>query len=94
MSNITKLNLYLNEYQYKKLCQLAETSGKTPEQVANESIYSYLAIVDPFAVDYDDMTPEQREEYDKRFYEEENNPQMLYDPLDPNVELDEEGHKI
>lgn len=50
---ITKLDLYLNEYQYEKLCLVAESLNKTPEEVANESVYSYLAIVDPFAEDED-----------------------------------------
>lgn len=64
---ITKLNLYVNEEQYKKLCILAEQKGVEPEQIANEAVYGYLAIVDPFAIDYDDMTPEQQEEYDRQF---------------------------
>ena len=67
MTNITKLNLYLNEKQYNKLCLVAESEDKSPEEVANNAVYSYLAIVDPFAIDYDDMTPEQQAEYDKQF---------------------------
>lgn len=51
MQKITKLNLYLSEYQYPKLCLVADSLGKTPEEVANESVYSYLSIVDPFAED-------------------------------------------
>lgn len=86
---ITKLNLYVNEEQYKKLCILAEQKGVEPEQIANEAVYGYLAIVDPFAIDYDDMTPEQQAEYDAQFSDDD-----LYDPLDPCVELDEDGHRI
>lgn len=67
MASITKLNLYLNEEQYHKLCLVAETTNKSPEEVANNAVYGYLAIVDPFAIDYDDMTPEQQAEYDKKF---------------------------
>lgn len=48
---ITKLDLYLNEFQYQKLCLVAESLNKSPEQVANEAVYSYLAIVDPYATD-------------------------------------------
>ena len=87
--NITKLNLYVNEEQYRKLCVLAERKGVEPEQIANEAVYGYLAIVDPYAIDYDDMTPEQQEEYDAQFDDSE-----LYDPLDPCVEFDENGHRI
>ena len=70
MASITKLNLYLNEKQYRKLCLVAESENKSPEEVANNAVYSYLAIVDPFAVDYDDMTPEERAEYDRKLEEE------------------------
>lgn len=69
MRDITKLNVYLNELQYHKLCLLANQKGVTPEQVANEALYSYLAIVDPFAVDYDDMTPEEQAEADRQYEE-------------------------
>ena len=51
MAEITKLNLYLNDKQYQKLCLVAEMTNKSPEEVANNAIYSYLAIVDPFAED-------------------------------------------
>ena len=70
MASITKLNLYLNEKQYRKLCLVAESENKSPEEVANNAVYSYLAIVDPFAVDYDDMTPEEQAEYDRKLEEE------------------------
>ena len=70
MANITKLNLYLNEEQYRKLCLIAESENKSPEEVANNAVYGYLAIVDPFAIDYDDMTPEEQAEYDRKLEEE------------------------
>lgn len=69
MAEIRKLDLYVNEDQYHKLCLLATQKGVDPEQIANEAIYSYLAIVDPCAIDYDDMSPEQKAEAD-RLYEE------------------------
>lgn len=53
MRKITKLNVYLNEYQYDKLCAVAASLGKEPEEVANDAVYSYLAIVDPAAEDED-----------------------------------------
>lgn len=53
MGKITKLNLYLSEYQYEKLCAVAASLGKDPEEVANDAVYSYLAIVDPAAEDED-----------------------------------------
>lgn len=53
MREITRLNLYLSEEQYHKLCLVAESLNKTPEEVANEAVYGYLAIVDPYAVDED-----------------------------------------
>ena len=58
---ITKLNLYLSEYQYSKLCLVAESLNKSPEEVANEAVYSYLAIVDPFATDEEDELDEEEE---------------------------------
>ena len=70
MANITKLNLYLNDEQYQKLCLVAESENKSPEEVANNAVYGYLAIVDPFAKDYDDMTPEEQAEYDRKLEEE------------------------
>ena len=69
MSKIKKLDLYPSGPQYEKLLLLAEQKGVTPEEAANEVIYSYLAIVDPAAVDYDDMTEEEKEEYDRRYEE-------------------------
>lgn len=53
MRKITKLNVYLNEYQYDKLCAVAASLGKDPEEVANDAVYSYLAIVDPADEDED-----------------------------------------
>ncbi len=70
MANITKLNLYLNDEQYHKLCLVAEAENKSPEEVANNAVYGYLAIVDPFAIDYDDMTPKEQAEYDRKLEEE------------------------
>ena len=70
MANITKLNLYLNDEQYQKLCLVAESENKSPEEVANNAVYGYLAIVDPSAKDYDDMTPEEQAEYDRNLDEE------------------------
>lgn len=64
MAEIIKLNLYLNEKQYRKLCLVAESENTSPEEIANKTVYGQLAIADPFAVDYDDMTPEEQAEYD------------------------------
>ena len=69
MQKITKLDLYLNESQYHRLCLLAESKGVTPEQAANEVLYSYLVIADPSDLDYDDMTEEQKKEADRRYEE-------------------------
>ena len=77
MADITKLALCLSEYQYRKLNQLSFKRDKSPEEIANEAVYSYLAIVDPFAVDYDDMTPEQQAEYDRQFDEEYVAPDLM-----------------
>lgn len=51
MREIHKLSLYVNEEQYRKLCILADAKNVEPEEIANEALYSYLAIVDPYAVD-------------------------------------------
>lgn len=51
MAEITKLNLYLSEEQYRKLCLVAKANCESPEEVANNAVYSYLAIVDPFSED-------------------------------------------
>ena len=37
-----KLNLYLNDNQYRKLCILAEEYGEEPEEYANERFYDLL----------------------------------------------------
>ena len=58
MGSITKLNLYLSELQYQKLCLLAKSLNKEPEEVANDAVYGYLATADPFADD-DDREPPQ-----------------------------------
>ena len=69
MAEIKKLNLYLNDKQYEKLCALAEQKGVSPEHAANDALYGYLAVIDPFAPDYDDLSPEQQTEADKRYIE-------------------------
>lgn len=51
MSKIYKLDLYLSEEQYNKLCLVASSLNKEPEEVANNAVYGYLSIVDPYAVD-------------------------------------------
>ncbi len=51
MAEITKYNVYLNEYQQSKLNLLAATTGRDPEEIINNSVYGYLAIVDPLAED-------------------------------------------
>lgn len=59
MAEITKYNVYLNESQQRKLDLLAFTTGKSPEEIVNNSVYGYLAIVDPLAEDTEppqDMT--------------------------------------
>ena len=42
------------------------------------------------------FTPKQKTqaEMDEEYYSEENNPNLMYDPLDPNVEVDEDGFRI
>lgn len=51
MAEITKYSVYLNEQQEYKLRLLSATTGRDPEQIINESLYSYLLIADPFAED-------------------------------------------
>ena len=51
MADIINLNLYLNEEKYHKLCIVVESRDLSPEEVANNAVYGYLAIVDPFAED-------------------------------------------
>ena len=51
MAKITKYNVYLNENQNSKLNMLAATTGRAPEELVNNAVYSYLAIVNPFAED-------------------------------------------
>lgn len=67
---ITKLSVYLNEEQYHKVFVLASQKCISPEQEVNEIVYNFLAIVDPYAKDYDDMTAEEQTEYDRRLEEE------------------------
>ncbi|MBR3142021.1 MAG: hypothetical protein IKF09_02605 [Clostridiales bacterium] len=42
------------------------------------------------------FTPRQKTqaELDEEYFSEENNPNLLYDPLDPCVEVDEDGYRI
>ena len=42
------------------------------------------------------FSPQQKtqEELDEEYYSEENNPNLLYDPLDPNVEIDSDGYRL
>ena len=51
MAEITKLNLYLNEKQYRRLCLVADLRNISPEEAANNAVYGYLLITDPFAED-------------------------------------------
>lgn len=37
-----KLNLYLNDSQYEKLCVLAKEENYEPEEYANEKFYTLL----------------------------------------------------
>jgi len=37
-----KINLYLNDSQYEKLCILAEKENYAPEEYANEKFYTLL----------------------------------------------------
>lgn len=55
MAEITKYNVYLNENQQQKLNLLAMATGREPEQIINEAVYSYLLIVDPFDIDDDEQ---------------------------------------
>lgn len=53
MSDI-KLDVYLNEYQYRKLCAVASSLHKSPEEVANNVMTGYLSIVEPKISLYDE----------------------------------------
>ena len=89
MSNITKLNLYLSESQYKKLCLLANTLGREPEEVANDAVYGYLAITNPFEVN-DDREPAE-DQHEILFYIPEEAAEQLMDLMqsDNYDDLDE-----
>lgn len=50
----TKLDIYLDEYQYKKLCAVAASLHKSPEEVANNAVTGYLSIVEPKIPLYDE----------------------------------------
>ena len=45
-SDTNMLSVYLDEYQYSKLCSVAASLHKSPEEVANNVIIGYLAIVE------------------------------------------------
>lgn len=47
----TKLDIYLDEYQYHKLCAVADSLHKRPEEVAQNVLIGYLAIVELAAED-------------------------------------------
>lgn len=89
MANITKLNLYLSESQYQKLCLLANTLGREPEEVANDAVYGYLAINSPFEVNDDWESAEDQHEI--LFYIPEEAAEQLMDLMksDNYDDLDE-----
>lgn len=47
MQELVKLDIYLDAYQYKKLCAVAASLHKSPEEVANNAVTGYLSIVEP-----------------------------------------------
>ena len=89
MADITKLNLYLSEIQYQKLCLIANTLGRDPEEVANDAVYGYLAIADPFA-DIEDQEPAE-DEHEILFYIPDEAAEQLLDHIqsDDYDDLDE-----
>ena len=94
MADITKLNLYLSESQYQKLCLLADTLGRDPEEVANDAVYGYLAITDPFADD-DDREPEENQ-HEILFYIPDEAAEQLLDHIQSEDydDLDEYAKKL
>lgn len=92
MADITKLNLYLNEKQYRKLCLVAETENISPEEVANNAVYGYLAIVDPFAEDRE--PPKGEHEILFTIPEEVAEQLMDHIPLEDYDELDEYAKEL
>ena len=50
MQELVKLDIYLDPYQYKKLCAVATQLHKRPEEVANNAVTGYLSIVEPVPV--------------------------------------------
>lgn len=89
MANIEKLNLYLSEAQYRKLCLLANSLGREPEEVANDAVYGYLAITDPFAAN-DDQEPTE-DQHEILFYIPDEAAKQLMDLIksDDYDDLDE-----
>ena len=51
MNDKIKLSVYLDNYQYRKLCSVASSLHKSPEQVANNVVTGYLSMVDPVPPD-------------------------------------------
>ena len=95
MANITKLNLYLNEEQYRKLCLVAESENKSPEEIANNAVYSYLSIVNPFAADDDDHETEE-DQHEILFYIPDEAADQLLDHIQSEDydDLDEYAKKL
>ena len=51
MQELVKLDIYLDKYQHKKLCSVAASLHKKPEEVANNIVTGYLSMVDPVPPD-------------------------------------------
>ena len=51
MQERVKLDIYLDAYQYKKLCAVAAQLHKSPEEVANNVVTGYISMLDPVPPD-------------------------------------------
>ena len=56
MNKTINVDLHLTEEQYNKLFLVADALKKEPEEVINNVVYGYLAIVEPYATDDEEIT--------------------------------------
>ena len=97
------ITLTLNEEQEEKLnCILASQEEELSTQELIQALFNETLtanyIYHSKCGDYETIQrqfPEEDEEATTAYYDsEEGNELLLYDPLDPCVETDEEGHRI
>lgn len=96
-----KIELFIDEEQEIKLNCIIDSQGEPgsvqelAQRLFNEALTANYVYFGKCEEEYSRQIPDEGEEVTTAYYDsEENNELLLYDPLDPNVELDEDGYRI